>query len=217
MARSEPESAIRYPLTVLLGSDANIRVLRALSRHGGMLSSADIVQRSGVSRDTAWRSLLFLESTRLVLTDGSSRARVHRLNRDHFMFAALDCLFEAEAARFKAILDAVVRSAKGLEVESLFIYGSVARNEDRLDSDLDICVVAKADALSNSVEHIRNLLRDDAERLSFLPNVVGLDHQDIARLSGDDDPWWRSASEDAIVLSGKRPDQIVVHGKSDNG
>lgn len=214
MARSERESALRYPLTVVLGSDSNTRVLRALIKHGGMLSAAEVVRRSGLSRDATWRGLQSLESLGLVLTDGSSHARVHRINKDHFLTPALEGIFEAETWRFKAILDAVVQSAGGLEVESLFIYGSVARNEDRPDSDLDICVVANADRLSNSVGHIRDALRVPAERLSFLPNVVGLDFQDIARLFEDKDPWWCSAINDAIVLSGRRPEQMVLSGKA---
>lgn len=53
-----------------------------------------------------------------------------------------------------------------------------------------------------AVEGLREGLRDAAERLVFLPNVVGLDFDDIRRLDEDDDPWWQSVKQEAIVISG---------------
>ncbi|WP_341858006.1 hypothetical protein [Sinorhizobium medicae] len=60
-----------------------------------------------------------------------------------------------------------------------------------------------------AVEGLREGLRDAAERLVFLPNVVGLDFDDIRRLDEDDDPWWQSVKQEAIVISGKRPEDVM--------
>ncbi|WP_426213741.1 hypothetical protein [Mesorhizobium abyssinicae] len=65
---------------------------------------------------------------------------------------------------------------------------------------------------------IRDNLAVHSERMGFTPSVVGLDLEDISRLARDDDPWWSSVVKDAIVLGGRRPEELPslagteVHG-----
>ncbi|WP_234838760.1 nucleotidyltransferase domain-containing protein [Sinorhizobium meliloti] len=217
MARSEQESAIRNPLTNILGIDSNLRVLRTLVQHGGMLSASEIVRVSKLSRDGVRRGLLALESSGMVTSSGSSHARVYRFNASHFLAPALGTVFGAEKERFMAILDTLRQTAVNKTIHSLFIYGSAARGEDGPDSDLDVGLVAHANHLSEVVESVREELRQPAERLGFLPNVVGLDFEDVRRLSKDNDPWWEHVKQDAVVLFGKRPEDSVFARGDLNG
>ncbi|MBB4274130.1 nucleotidyltransferase domain-containing protein [Rhizobium mongolense] len=134
---------------------------------------------------------------------------MYRFNDSHYIAPTLAALFKAESERFVAILNAVRQSAAGRPVFSLFVYGSAARGDDGPDSDLDIGLVARADDLAEVVEGIQETLRGPAERLIFLPNVVGLDFDDVRRLAKDEDPWWESVKQDAIVISGSRPEDAV--------
>lgn len=211
MARSERESAIRRPLTAILGVDSNLRVLRVLANHGGQLSASEIVRRSRLSRESVRAGLQALVALGVVAGSGSGHSRLYRFPDGHYLAAALSALFEAERARFDAIVEAVRRSGADKPLFSLFLYGSVARSEDRPDSDLDIGVIAGKDHLPGVVDGIREALRDAAERLTFLPNVVGLDFEDVRRLSAEGDPWWRSLGQDAIVISGNRPEEAASH------
>ncbi|RWM40230.1 MAG: hypothetical protein EOR75_10200 [Mesorhizobium sp.] len=209
MARSERESAIRRPLTAMLGVDSNLRVLRTLVEHGGLLAASEIVRRSRLSRESVRLGLLALESLGIVAASGSGHSRLYRFDDNHYLAPALAALFKAESNRFTAILDAVRQSAAQRPVFSLFVYGSAARGDDGPDSDLDIGLVARADDLAETVEGLREALRGPAERLVFLPNVVGLDFDDVRRLARDKDPWWENVKQDAIVLSGSRPEDAV--------
>lgn len=209
MARSSRESAIRYPLTALLGVDSNLRVLRVLSLHGGMLASSEIIRKSRLAQESVRRALGDLVSLGVVSSSGVGRSSVYCLNVNHYFFPALSNLFKAESDRFLAILDSVRQSASGMPLFSLFYYGSVARGEDRPDSDLDIGIVAPVDHLAPTTERLRENLRGVSERLGFLPNVVGLDFADIERLDRDADPWWKSVISEATVLSGRRPEDAI--------
>ncbi|MBB3656645.1 putative nucleotidyltransferase/DNA-binding transcriptional ArsR family regulator [Rhizobium sp. BK650] len=210
MARTNPESTIRYPLDRILGVDSNVRVLRVLARHGGLLSSSDISHRARLSKSSTRLGLIGLEAAGIVQAEGSGYNRLYRLNVRHDLSSAIEALFTAEDRRFTAILDAV-RNGPGDQarhVESLWVYGSVARGDDHFDSDLDVGVVADAVHLKAVVEAIRAGLVIPSERLAFSPSVVGLDLDDVRRLSRDDDPWWSNVVRDATVLAGRRPEEL---------
>lgn len=212
MARSEAQSAIRAPLDTIFGVDSNVRVLRVLAAHGGPLSSSDISRRAKLSRSSTRQGLISLEECGAIVTEGSGYSRLHRFNRDFCLAPQIEALFAAEAVRYEKILDAVRLSAgeQTLYVASLFIYGSVARGEDRIGSDLDIGLVAPKEILAEIVENVRENLREPATSLGFTPSVVGLDLDDVRRLDQDNDPWWNSMLEDAIVLQGGRPEDLAA-------
>ncbi|WP_370055252.1 nucleotidyltransferase domain-containing protein [Sinorhizobium fredii] len=193
----------------MLGVDSSLRVLRALVQHGGMLAASEIVRMSRLSRESVRLGLRSLESMGIVAWSGSAHARVYRFNDSHYLAPVLTALFEAEKERFLAVLDTVRQSAADKPVFSLFIYGSAARGDDGPDSDLDIGLVARADDLAAVVAGVREALREPSEKLGFLPNVVGLDFNDVRRLAGGEDPWWKNVKQDAVVLCGSRPEDAI--------
>ncbi|HWK44246.1 MAG TPA: nucleotidyltransferase domain-containing protein [Stellaceae bacterium] len=211
MARSAAQSTQRYPLTTILGAEANVRLLRELSRHGGQLSAPLLVARSGLGKTSVWAALATLEGIHIVASAGTGRARLYRIRTDHPLFAPLDALFDAEEARFTAIREAVrsAASGSGPGVLAVWVYGSVARGEDRPDSDLDVAVVAQPAELARIVDALRDALLVPGEKLGFVPSVIGLDPDDVERLSRERDPWWTGVAADAMVLLGSRPDEMA--------
>ncbi|GLR45600.1 hypothetical protein GCM10007880_61180 [Mesorhizobium amorphae] len=212
MARSTAQSALRYPLTIILGTDANVRLLRELSRHGGLLSSPLLADRSGLARASVWSALGTLEGIGIVSSEGTGRARLYRFNDRHPLAAALEALFEQEGLRYSHIRDVIadVVSAVRPNVLAAWIYGSVARGEDRPDSDLDIAVVSSTEKLESALQEIREALRSHGEALGFNPSVVGLTPEDVARLSSTGDPWWKGVEADAFAVFGSRPDELAA-------
>ncbi|WP_206078726.1 hypothetical protein [Allomesorhizobium camelthorni] len=218
MARSRSQSAIRNPLTHILGVDSNVAVLRELVRHGGALSASDIQGRSGLSRSGVRLGLISLEKSGIVVSEGSLATRLHRFNTAHFLSPQIAALYVAEKDRFTDIVESI-RNSAGTQrslLRSLWIYGSVARKEDGPESDLDIGLIADKEYLSGLVEAVRENLREPAARLGFLPNVVGLDLEDVSRLARDADPWWLTATLDVVVLAGDRPEEVPVRDRSHN-
>jgi hypothetical protein len=129
MAHSAAQSPQRYPLTSILGTEANVRVLRELTRHGGQMSAPSLVARTGLGRTSVWGALATLGKMNIIESAGTGRAVLYRIRTDHPLHAPLDALFEAEEARFATILDIVrsVASESGPGVLAVWIYGSVAR------------------------------------------------------------------------------------------
>jgi len=89
MARSSAQSAQRYPLTVVLGTEANVRLLRELSRHGAQLSAPDLVRRTGLAKTSVWAGLSALEEAGVASVAGTGRSRLYSLQVDHPLRAYL--------------------------------------------------------------------------------------------------------------------------------
>jgi predicted nucleotidyltransferase len=212
MARSSLQSALRFPLTAVLGTEANVRVLRELARHGGELSAPSLVARSRLAQSSVREALMALETVRVVEPIGSGRARLFRLNSSHPLTSALSALFEAEEERFNAVLEAIGAAAEtcgpGIII-AVWIYGSVARGEDNASSDLDIALVSTPDLLQQAENAMQDALHEAAERLAFTPSLLALDTNDVLRLSRENDPWWKGAIERCIPIRGGMPEVLV--------
>nr|WP_319382366.1 nucleotidyltransferase domain-containing protein [uncultured Roseibium sp.] len=211
MARqSTRSSTLKYPLTSILGTKSSVVLLRELSEHGGFLTAPLLSQRCGISRASAWKELGVLEELGVVGSVGTERSRVYRLNPDYPLYSSLKDLFEQENCRFTKIRDAISNAVSSFEnkVIATWIYGSVARGEDKPNSDLDIAIVFSTDNLEGQLESIRNILAFSAEELIFQPSVIGIGPTDVRRLTQSKDPWWQSVEKDALTVAGLHPVEL---------
>ncbi|KAA9383044.1 hypothetical protein F4V88_22040 [Neorhizobium galegae] len=78
-------------------------------------------------------------------------------------------------------------------------------------------MIAGPDDRAEIVEAVREHLREAGERLFFLPNVVGLDFNDVERMARDDDPWWKNCVADAFIMLGKHPEDVAQELLRGNG
>jgi len=210
MAEHVRQSTLRYPLTEILGSVACVRTLRELMRHGGELSASTLVLRTGLAKRSVQTALGALEAMEVIDALGFTRGRLFRVRRAHPLAAALDQLFDAEEQRFNAVLEAMRKAAEHCSgLLAVWVYGSVARGEDRAGSDLDIAVVAEPAAISEVQETMRDRLNDAGSRLAFAPSVVAIDTQDVLRLAATNDPWWKGINRDALTIVGDDPDRLL--------
>ena len=203
-----PQSIARCPLNKILGTEANVRVLRELVRHGGALGASRLARDAGLSRQGAHNALDVLSSAGVLEELGAGRSVLYQVDTRHPLTLALKALFQAEETRVQAILDAVREAVQAPEIIGAWIYGSFARGEDDLASDLDIAVLTDRPDLA-AIEHVRELLDLAADKLGFTPSVVGIDRMDAERMS-DGEPWWNNLVREALVIKGGRPESLVT-------
>lgn len=200
------QSALRHPLTTLLGSNANLRTARALFAHGGEMSAPLLVNHTGLAKASVGKALATFVAMGAVEVIGLGRSRLYRVRHAHPLFAALNALFDAERARFDAILSAVKEAADASkDIIAIWLYGSVARAEDSERSDVDIAVAAQKGKAAAVRESFAKRLEIAETRYCFHPSIVAIDTEDIVRLASFVDPWWTTLSRDAVALKGDNP------------
>jgi DNA-binding MarR family transcriptional regulator len=108
------QSFVRYPLNRLLGTAANVRLLRILADEVvGPISASEAADRAGLTESGARRALDQLAKTGFVARVGGGRTQQFALREDALNLS-LTALFRAERARYDELVASLRRSFEGL-------------------------------------------------------------------------------------------------------
>lgn len=204
MQPSAVQSFLRCPLTWLLASGGQVRVLRALLQHGGAQSAAQLAADCAMSARGVRNTLDALVAQGAVQVLGPASARLFAPAMHQPLMVALVQLFDAERQHWPQ-LQAQLRDGLAAErlIRSAWLYGSVARGTDAPRSDMDLALVLTDDSVDAS-RQVRDAVQALGDRLGVHISPVVLTPSDLAKIPTDD-PWWSDVSRDAQVLKGTSP------------
>jgi predicted nucleotidyltransferase len=144
---------------------------------------------------TVQEALKALTQLGLVNTQTVGRAGVHTINEDHVSVAPLRALLDPITA-----LTYTVREAVGTDVKAVILFGSVARGEANIYSDVDLAVIAPAgwDGRADLEDAVRMRLGNNCDVLVFTP-------EDFTRLADIGEPVVREILTSGVALIGSIP------------
>jgi predicted nucleotidyltransferase len=200
-------SFMRYPMNDILAGPGSVRVLRALMAHGGELSVSRLAAETRLTPNGTRGVLYDLERSGIVESIGDGKTRLFRIAVDHPFAAALDALFTVEGERLDAILSAVKTATADERIIAAWFFGSVARQEDKKSSDLDIAIVVTGDParVDGIADGVRDALQEPGKRMRFAPSIVSLHVNDVRRLSQEGAMLWKDLLRDAQPIKGPSP------------
>lgn len=211
--RPKAQSALASPLNSVFGTQANVRVLRVLARHGGALSAPTVARQAELSAAVARTALGDLTRIGVAASVGQGRAVSYRIDAMHPLAPAIEQLFQAETARRDGVFDGLRAAALALRPEplGLWVYGSVARGEDTATSDVDVALcVANPSVLDVQTEELREAAAEIGERQRVAISVISFTAGDATRLAHEDAPIWRGIVQDGFPLAGRSPEAVVA-------
>jgi predicted nucleotidyltransferase len=131
----------------------------------------------------------------LVNTQTIGRAGVHTVNEDHVSVASLRALLDPIA-----MLTDTVRDVVGDEVQTVILFGSIARGEAKINSDVDLVVIAPSEwgGRTDLEDAVRRRLGNDCDVLVFTL-------EDFTRLQVNGEPVAREILTDGVALLGSIP------------
>lgn len=205
MSRSPQQSHLRFPLTNILGSPGNVRVLRALVLHRPPQSVAQLGQEAGLTPPGTRLVLESLTREKIVTAHGSGRTLLYTLTPTHPLTGALIALFEQEQRYWDTLLKAIrdALQTRSASIDAAWLYGSVARGADSVDSDIDIAVVVRSPEVADQIREDMMPL-EDRHRVRI--SVATLTTREFSALP-ENDPWWSSVVRDGRILKGPAPEQ----------
>lgn len=135
--------ALRHPLDQVFAAPSHLAILRALLDSAEGMSGRQVARQAQINHQTCAVALGRLEELGVVRRQGSGQSQLFQLNRDHRLVRDLLVpLLRQERDVFPRILRRVAELVAG-RCRRALVFGSVARGEERRDSDLDLLLVTE--------------------------------------------------------------------------
>jgi hypothetical protein len=199
-----PQSRLKQPLTDVLGTQANVRLLRALALASSPLTGGELATRAELARTSIYPALRALETTGVVEFVGAGAQRQVRLRERHPLAPALKALFATEAGTFDqlvAALRALLAGAPGAPMSAWIHPAQAGRTGDTLT----LYVVARPDQLDAVADDLNARLAD-VERAHDVQMVVrALSRSDVEDMHRAQ----RQTGDETILLAGVPPAALV--------
>lgn len=150
---------------------SNVAVLRALNKYAIGISGREVARIAGISAKNCFIALNDLEDLGIVTRVRGGRDHLFSLNRNHFIvIQGIIPLFEIETKFLESILSEVKKKLKG-KIVSAYLFGSVARGEDNIQSDLDLCLIYNNQNNKTSIENVFFELSLELQKKYFIQAV----------------------------------------------
>ncbi len=152
----------------IFSSPSNIAVLREISKVQTGLSGREIAKLVGISPPTCLSILTQLENLSIVKRQRGGRDHLFTLNREHIIVKEIILNLLSFEDKLLNILTQDIKKNFGKYCKSIFLFGSVARKEEKVESDLDICF------LINSIKSKKPLRDLIAQKHSYFKVKYGV-------------------------------------------
>ncbi len=152
------QDTLRFPLNDLLGTKAQVRLLRVLADEiVGPITVADAADRSGLTEAGARRALGRLAKTGFVRRVGGGRSRQFELRTDDLVARQLVPLFRGESDRYQRLLASIRNTLESLtEIRVAWLDAPPARPGE----PLHIGVVGESGSLAWLSDEIRSRIAE---------------------------------------------------------
>jgi DNA-binding transcriptional ArsR family regulator len=134
----------RQPLDDVFRTATRVKILRFLTRTPDMIfTGREIARNIGVASSNVSHALSELEKIGVLHSVAKGRSLLYRLNTKHILYERLlRDLFEREAGNLSYVLEKLSLNWPR-DIRSVICYGSVARGEENVSSDVDLCFVTR--------------------------------------------------------------------------
>jgi DNA-binding transcriptional ArsR family regulator len=201
----------RQPLDDIFRTATRVKILRLLARNPEMVfTGREVARNIGVANSNVSPALSALEKSGVLHSMAKGRSLLYRLNTRHILAERLlPDLFQKEAGSLKDVTDEIPLDWPR-DIRSLICYGSVARHEEQVASDVDLCFVVRDPSSRRRVE--RRLEEAQAEFYlrtgnRFSPYVVSA--STFASRYRRADPLIRKITSEGWVLRGDSIGDLV--------
>ena len=188
---------------VLFGTRSAVRVLRVLDGVSVPLTVRQIAQQADITYQAVSNVLKQLVEIGVVQVSRSGNACLYQLESDHiFVQDLVRPLFRFEyELRDEMIRD--IRKALSPLANSAVMFGSFARGDQTINSDVDLVIVVLDDGQKNAIEvGLNDYISHFNRRFGHRLEVLVFDYGEVAALRDRSASLLAEISDDGLVIVG---------------
>ncbi len=178
------QNSLRNPLNELLGTQAQVRLLRVLANEvDGPLTAPDLAQHASLTIPGAHKALKRLLQSGFVVRVGGGRKHQYELRRSDKIARALAGLFQSEKERYEALHSAVKD-----KIEKLIPYARAAWIQifpDESGDPITLGVLHETRHLANYILRLQQQLYQVERDFDLTIEVNGYTKADLPDLNAD--------------------------------
>ncbi len=128
----------------ILGSKVKVKIIRKmLLSENREVNFEDLTRSLNLSFGTVHPALKEMTNTRIVTVRKIGKSKLYKINKTHVLFKELKMLFKAEVENFVKIAIKFAKKVNKKNIKNIILFGSVARAESSIKSDIDILIIYK--------------------------------------------------------------------------
>ncbi len=157
---AESQSALRNPLNEVLGTGANVRILRVLVAAEVPLGKSELARQASLNPSGVRRALRALIELGIVEEVGKTPRQPVRLRKEHSLSGTLRDLFQVETTRFDLLVENLREMIAHVQPSprSAWIQGPVARGTDETGDPVVVGVLTSARYAASAREQLLSML-----------------------------------------------------------
>lgn len=201
----QPQSRLLQPLNEILGTEANVRLLRVLALRNTSLTAGELAKRALLGRTSIYPALRELERTGVVEFIGAGTRKLVQLRERYPLSRNLRELFRAEAHRFDALTTALRELLSALPRAPISAWID-HRGENLENTDtLILYLVARPEELGTATDYLNDRLADVERKYDVQVAVHGLTRSELETLQMPPLP----TLNNVVLLGGVPPDALL--------
>jgi len=195
---------MRYhaPLDDILGNRVQVKLLRVLVRTKGSFTGRELARLIGHSQNQTSLALQELERNGLVVWQGAGRSHLYSVDEDNilvtdFLEAGFRLEDELQNRMARVFLDEI-----GRDLVSIILFGSIAKGEEKPNSDVDLVVVVRDKAdLKIVEERVAEASASVTRRFGNQAMPIVVKKSDYERKMKSRKGFWREVAEIGVKIS----------------
>ena len=195
------QNPLLRPLNEILGTPANVRLMRTLTLSTVSLTSGELAKRAQLGRTSIYPALRELERAGIVEFVGAGAQAQVQIRDRHPLSRQLRQLFRAEARRFEEFVAALRELFEQLRIRPISAWADEREKNGEIAGTLRLYFIARPEEVEALTDILNSQLAKAEQAYDIHIAVTGLTRSELQTHSGVTE----DGLDDAILIAGVPP------------
>lgn len=140
------------PIDQIFGKKSKIKILRFFVLYKKEVTIRELSREIAITPPNVSKVLKELEKEGVIVSKKAGRSILHSLNRNHYLVKNIILPVFIKENQFKKTLAEILKTKLNFPIESIILFGSVARGEEKPKSDIDLLFIISNKSNSADLE-----------------------------------------------------------------